>query len=46
MLWQPYTTSNGQWIAAKVLQGIFGAPIESLGEISISDVVREVSSRY
>ncbi len=40
MLWAPYTTNNGQWIANKVLQGLVGAPIESLCEISISDVVR------
>ncbi len=26
MIWVPYTTSNGQWIASKVLQGFFGAP--------------------
>ncbi|KAJ6437914.1 hypothetical protein O9K51_09336 [Purpureocillium lavendulum] len=38
MLWAPYATSNGQWIANKVIQGIFGAPIESLCEISIADV--------
>lgn len=39
MIWQPYTTTNGQWIAAKILQGSFGALLESLGEIFISDVV-------
>lgn len=39
MLWAPYTTSNGQWIANKVLQGLVGAPIESLCEISVSDIV-------
>ncbi|OQU99867.1 hypothetical protein CLAIMM_05440 [Cladophialophora immunda] len=38
MLWAPYTTSNGQWIANKILQGFFGAPIESLCEISVSDI--------
>ncbi|KAK6381617.1 hypothetical protein LTS17_004676 [Exophiala oligosperma] len=38
MMWAPYTTTNGQWIANKILQGFFGAPIESLCEISISDV--------
>ncbi|EXJ94818.1 hypothetical protein A1O1_03216 [Capronia coronata CBS 617.96] len=38
MLWAPYTTNNGQWIANKVLQGLVGAPIESLCEITISDV--------
>lgn len=38
MVWVPYTTSNGQWIASKVLQGFFGAPIESLCEISVTDI--------
>ncbi|KAH7126064.1 major facilitator superfamily domain-containing protein [Dactylonectria macrodidyma] len=38
MLWAPYTKSNGQWIANKVIQGMFGAPIESLCEISVADV--------
>jgi hypothetical protein len=39
MVWAPYTTNNSQWVANKVLQGFLGAPIESLCEISISDVV-------
>ena len=30
---------NGQWIANKILQGFFGAPIESLCEISVTDIV-------
>ncbi|CDK29509.1 unnamed protein product [Kuraishia capsulata CBS 1993] len=38
MVWAPYTTSSGEWIASKLLQGFFGAPIESLGEISIADI--------
>ncbi|RSL91632.1 hypothetical protein CEP52_014204 [Fusarium oligoseptatum] len=38
MVWQPYVRSNGEWIATKILQGIFGAPIESLAEITVSDV--------
>ncbi len=55
-VWAPYTTSNGQWIANKVLreytrtrfeigmanmvatEGFFGAPIESLCEISVADM--------
>lgn len=37
-VWAPYTTSNAQWIANKVLQGFFGAPIESLCEISVTDM--------
>jgi hypothetical protein len=43
MIWQPYVRSNGEWIATKILQGIFGAPIESLAEITVSDVVRVTS---
>ncbi|KAF5963226.1 major facilitator superfamily transporter, putative substrate-H+ antiporter [Fusarium bulbicola] len=39
MVWQPHVKSNGEWIATKILQGIFGAPIESLAEITVSDVV-------
>ncbi|KAK4502375.1 hypothetical protein PRZ48_005800 [Zasmidium cellare] len=37
-IWAPYTTTNGQWIASKILQGFFGAAVESLCEISIADV--------
>ncbi|CDK29494.1 unnamed protein product [Kuraishia capsulata CBS 1993] len=38
MVWAPYTTSSGEWIASKLLQGFFGAPAESLGEITIADI--------
>ena len=38
MIWTPFTTNNSQYIASKILQGFFGAPIESLVEISITDV--------
>ncbi|KAL4787418.1 major facilitator superfamily domain-containing protein [Aspergillus varians] len=38
MLWAPFTTSNGQWIANKTLQGFFGAPLEALCEISMTDI--------
>lgn len=37
-IWAPYTKSNGQWIANKLLQGFVGAPIESLCEISVTDM--------
>ncbi|ORY16304.1 MFS transporter-like protein [Clohesyomyces aquaticus] len=37
-LWAPYTKSNGQWIANKIIQGFVGAPIESLCEISVTDI--------
>ena len=42
MIWVPYTNTNGQWIASKLLQGFFGAPIESLCEISMTDIVSSV----
>lgn len=37
-IWAPYTKTNGQWIANKIVQGFVGAPIESLCEISITDI--------
>lgn len=38
MIWVPHATTNGQWIGSKILQGFVGAPIESLCEISITDI--------
>ncbi|KIW21959.1 uncharacterized protein PV07_12635 [Cladophialophora immunda] len=38
MIWAPYTYSQPTWIASKVLQGFFGAPIESLCAISVTDL--------
>lgn len=38
MIGQAHAKSNGTWIACKVLQGFLGAPVESLGEISVADV--------
>ena len=38
LIWGPHTTNNGQWIGGKILQGFFGAPIESLLEVTVSDV--------
>ncbi|TVY35541.1 putative MFS-type transporter [Lachnellula subtilissima] len=38
MIWVPHATSNGAWIGSKILQGFVGAPIESLCEISITDI--------
>lgn len=35
-VWAPHTKTNGQWIANKILQGFFGAPIESLCEVTVS----------
>lgn len=40
-LWQPYVTSNGEWIASKILSGLFNSPIEALPELSISEVYFE-----
>lgn len=37
-IWAPYTKTNGQWIANKIVQGFVGAPIESLCEISVTDI--------
>ena len=39
MVWVPYTNTNGQWIGSKLLQGFFGAPVESLCSISLADIV-------
>lgn len=38
LLWAPHTSGNGAWIGGKILQGFFGAPLESLLEVTISDV--------
>lgn len=40
-VWPPYTKTNSEWIASKILQGLFGATIESLPEISMSDLFFE-----
>jgi MFS family permease len=37
-VWAPHTKTNGQWIANKILQGFFGAAIESLCEISVTAI--------
>lgn len=37
-IWAPYTKTNGQWIGHKILQGFLGAPIESLCEVTVSDI--------
>lgn len=38
MVWVPHATKNGAWIGSKILQGFVGAPIESLCEISVTDI--------
>ncbi|KAG7927533.1 hypothetical protein KL925_001891 [Ogataea polymorpha] len=40
-LWQPYITTNGQWIASKILAGFFYAPVESLPEVTVGDLFFE-----
>ena len=45
MIWVPYTTTNGQWIASKLLQGFFGAPVESLCEISVADIACQLAKK-
>ncbi|KAH8803654.1 putative MFS transporter [Xylogone sp. PMI_703] len=37
-MWGPYASGNGQWICKNILGGFFGAPIEALPEISITDI--------
>lgn len=38
LIWGPHTNGNGSWIGGKILQGFLGAPIESLLEVTVSDV--------
>lgn len=40
-VWPPYTKSNGEWVASKILQGFVGSSMESLPEISMSDLFFE-----
>lgn len=40
-LWQPWCSSNGQWIASKILAGLCTSPIEALPELSISELYFE-----
>jgi MFS family permease len=37
--WSANAKSNGTWIATRLLIGFFGAPVESLAEVCIADVV-------
>jgi hypothetical protein len=38
MVWHAYIKTNGDLIALKLLQGFVGAPVESLPEISLTDI--------
>lgn len=40
-IWQPYIHSNGEWIASKILNGLFYCSIESLPEITVTDMFFE-----
>lgn len=40
-IWQPYITSNGEWIASKIMNGFFYATVESLPEITVTDMFFE-----
>ncbi|GAA6013740.1 hypothetical protein JCM10207_008176 [Rhodosporidiobolus poonsookiae] len=35
-IWVPWITTDGQWIASRIIYGTFGSPCESLNEVSIS----------
>lgn len=37
-IWSAYVKTNGEWIARCILMGFFLAPIESLPEISVTDI--------
>ncbi|BEJ15009.1 hypothetical protein CspHIS471_0407760 [Cutaneotrichosporon sp. HIS471] len=38
LVWQVYITNEGTWYANKIIQGFFGAPIEMLVEVGITDL--------
>lgn len=40
-IWQPYVHTNGEWIASKILNGFFYCTIESLPEITVTDLFFE-----
>lgn len=42
----PLCTKRGTYLANKVLQGFFGAPVEALCEISVADIVSFYSMRF
>jgi MFS family permease len=39
VLWTPFATTYGQWVANRLLFGFFGSPSFAMVEVSISDVV-------
>lgn len=46
LMWSPYTRSDGEWIAKNIVAGFFGAPIEALPEVSVTDVVSTSQTRH
>lgn len=40
-IWQPYITTRGEWFASKILNGFFFCTIESLPEITVTDMFFE-----
>lgn len=40
-IWLPFLHSSGEWTASKILTGFFYAPVESLPQISITDMTFE-----
>jgi len=39
MVWTSYSSSTGEWYAHRIIIGIAVAPIESLPEISVADLM-------
>ncbi|KAF7562642.1 hypothetical protein G7046_g1497 [Stylonectria norvegica] len=37
-IWSPFSHGSGQWLAARILLGVFASPVESLPEISVPDL--------
>jgi hypothetical protein len=37
-IWTPHCKTNAEWIGSKVLQGFLASPVESLCEITVSDI--------
>lgn len=45
LIWAPYCTTSGPYLANKILQGLFGSPVEVLCETSMVDLVSLLSSQ-
>lgn len=37
-LWSPFASTRGAWIGSRILQGALGSPMETMCEITVSDV--------